>query len=215
MLTFATVSALALLSPGLRPASRPALRPAFGLRASPAHAGVPYEQPTVGVIKETRDLERRVAQSPDSVASLVKAGFKVAVEKDAGAAALFGDDQYEAAGASIVSAGSAWESDFVVKINPPTAAEAALLGGRTLIAQMNPSKNTELVGQLAGQGATVFALDMIPRLLSRGQTYDTLSSQTNIAGYRAVVEVCRGPARSPSRSVPLALSLSLLALSRG
>ena len=88
----------------------------------------------------------------------------------------------------MVSSAEAWKADIVIKINPPTSAEARLLGDRTLISQINPSKNDALLTQFQQQGATVFALDCIPRMLSRGQTFDTLSSQTNIAGYRAVIE---------------------------
>lgn len=149
---------------------------------------IAYADLTVGVIQETKKLEKRVAQSPDSVAILTKAGFRVVVQKDAGAAAQFSDDQYEAAGAAVVSSAEAWKADIVIKINPPTSAEARLLGDRTLISQINPSKNEALLAQFEKQGATVFALDCIPRMLSRGQAFDVLSSQTNIAGYRAVIE---------------------------
>jgi len=151
-------------------------------------ASVPYSELTVGITKENKPLEKRVAQSPDSVALLIKANFKVVVEKGAGALAQFSDEQYEEVGATVVSSAEAWSSDIVIKINPPSSTEAKLVGGRTLISQINPSKNGELLSQFEKQGATVFALDCIPRMLSRGQTFDTLSSQTNIAGYRAVIE---------------------------
>ena len=152
---------------------------------------IPYEDLTIGVIKEDKPLEKRVAQSPDSVALLVKAKFKVVVEKGAGVASEFSDDQYEAVGATIVSSAEAWKSDIVIKINPPSSSEAKLVGDRTLISQINPAKNAALLTQFEQQGSTVFALDCIPRMLSRGQTFDTLSSQTNIAGYRAVIEASR------------------------
>ena len=150
-----------------RPPPLFAARPALRARVV---AGTPYEQLTVGVVKERKERERRVAQSPESVALLVKKGFRVVVEQGAGADSLFGDDAYVEAGATVASREEAWGAHFVTKINPPTREEAKLVGDRTLLAQINPSKNTELVAQLAGQGATVFALDMIPRLLSRGQT---------------------------------------------
>ena len=152
---------------------------------------IPYEDLTIGVIKEDKPLEKRVAQSPDSVALLVKAKFKVVVEEGAGVASEFSDDQYEAVGATIVSSAEAWKSDIVIKINPPSSSEAKLVGDRTLISQINPAKNAALLTQFEQQGSTVFALDCIPRMLSRGQTFDTLSSQTNIAGYRAVIEASR------------------------
>ncbi|CAM9361704.1 unnamed protein product, partial [Discosporangium mesarthrocarpum] len=75
-----------------------------------------------------------------------------------------------------------------LQVNPPTPEEAEMLGSRTLVSLLFPRQNEELVDQLKGQGATVMAMDCIPRTLSRGQTYDALSSQANIAGYRAVIE---------------------------
>ena len=104
-------------APLLRPAATPS-------RASPIFGGVPYESLTIGVIKETKFLEKRVAQSPDSVALLIKSGFKVVVEEGAGAAALLSDSLYVEAGAHIVPRAEAWGADIVVKINPPTAGEA-------------------------------------------------------------------------------------------
>ena len=150
--------------------------------------GVPYGELTVGVIKETQKLESRCAQSPQSAGSLAKAGFKVVVEKGAGAAAGFSDEAYEAEGATVVPNAEAWKSDIVIKLNPPSSAELAKLQDRTLISLLNPQKNEAALAQLQKQKATAFALDMIPRMLSRGQAFDVLSSQTNIIGYRAVVE---------------------------
>jgi NAD(P) transhydrogenase len=171
------------------PLSVPARFPALvHAEAAAVKAPVKFADLTVGVIKETFPLERRVVQSPDSVALLTKAGFKVQVERGAGEAALFSDNAYVKAGAAIVSGAEAWKSDIVLKIRPPTAEQAALLGDRTLISLINPSANDDLLAQFQRQKSTVFALDCIPRLLSRGQTYDVLSSQTNIAGYRAVIE---------------------------
>ena len=86
------------------------------------------------------------------------------------------------------------------------------LGTRTLISQINPTKNGQLLTQLSQQGATVFALDNIPRLLSRGQTYDTLSSQTNIAGYRAVIEASHSFGRFFAGQVALRLEPSTAAV---
>lgn len=195
MLAAACLCSLGLLGPSALPVLRRSVAPRHAIvgnvataPAEAARTAIPYSELTVGVIKETKALERRVAQSPDSIALLIKAGFKVAVQKDAGAAALFSDEQYEEVGATIVSSAEAWKSDIVIKINPPSSAEAKLVEDRTLISQINPSKNEALLEQFQKQGSTVFALDCIPRMLSRGQTFDTLSSQTNIAGYRAVVE---------------------------
>jgi len=143
---------------------------------------------TIGIVKETLHLERRVAQSPESVGKLIKEGFKVVVEKNAGALSTFSDAMYEAAGATIVDTKAAWGADFVTKVRVPTSAEAAMVENRTLLSFVQPAQNPELMEQLQKQGATAFAMDCIPRTLSRGQTYDALSSQANITGYRSVIE---------------------------
>jgi NAD(P) transhydrogenase len=123
------------------------------------------------------------------VSKFVKPGFSVLIEKDAGVASHFNDAEYEAAGAKVVSSEDIWkQSDIVMKLRPPTTEEATALGDKTLISFLYPAQNKDLVKQLEDQKATVFAMDCIPRTLSRGQTYDALSSQANISGYRAVIE---------------------------
>ncbi len=155
----------------------------------PAPLGVAYNKLTVGIPKETFTLEKRVAATPETVGKLVNPGFNVVVEKDAGFASHFSNAEYEAAGAKVVDAADVWkQSDIVMKLRPPTTEEAAALGDKTLISFVYPAQNTDLVKQLEDQKATVFAMDCIPRTLSRGQTYDALSSQANISGYRAVIE---------------------------
>ncbi len=123
-------------------------------------------------------------------------GFSVAVENDAGAAAAFGDDDYAAAGAEIVSgAREIWQAgDIVLKVQPPAmhpglnVHEADLIReGGTLISFLYPGKNTDIVQRLAARKATAIAVDQIPRI-TRAQKMDALSSMANIAGYRAVVE---------------------------
>ena len=143
--------------------------------------GTPYEDLTIGVVKEIDPAENRVAQTPESLAALLKAGFSVVVEAGAGAAAGFADADYTAAGATIID--DAWAADIVTKVNPPTLDEAAKLGDRTLLSMVQPAQNGDLVAQLEKQRATVFAMDCIPRLLSRGQAFDALSSQANLAGF--------------------------------
>ncbi|CAM9448781.1 unnamed protein product, partial [Discosporangium mesarthrocarpum] len=81
-----------------------------------------------------------------------------------------------------------WKSDLVFKVNPPSPEEAKKLGNRMLMSLFWPAQNKDLLDQLAAQGATVMAMDCLPRTLSRGQAFDVLSSQANIAGYRAVLE---------------------------
>lgn len=152
--------------------------------------GIPYDHMTVGIPKEHFPLERRVAASPESVQRIVKPGFNVLVEDGAGLKSHFSNADYEAAGATVVgTADDVWkQSDVVLKLRPPSTAEAAKLEDKTLISFVYPAQNKELVQQLQDQKSTVFAMDCIPRTLSRGQTYDALSSQANIAGYRAVLE---------------------------
>ena len=148
----------------------------------PPPKGIPYDKLTVGIPKEHFPLERRVAASPESVGRLVKPGFNVVVENGAGDKSHFSNSDYEAAGATIVaSADDVWkQSDVVLKLRPPSADEAAKLEDKTLISFIYPAQNKDLVQQLQDQKATVFAMDCIPRTLSRGQTYDALSSQGKI-----------------------------------
>uniref|UniRef100_A0A7S3PZT4 NAD(P) transhydrogenase, mitochondrial n=1 Tax=Chaetoceros debilis TaxID=122233 RepID=A0A7S3PZT4_9STRA len=152
--------------------------------------GVEYSKLTIGVPKETFPLEKRVAATPETVGKLAQPGFKVAIEKDAGLASHFSNADYEAVGATIVEkSDDIWKnSDIILKLRPPSTDEATALGDKTLISFLYPKQNEELVKQLQDQKATVFAMDCIPRTLSRGQTYDALSSQANISGYRAVIE---------------------------
>lgn len=107
--------------------------------AKPA-LGVPYGKLTIGVPKETFDLERRVSQTPESVGKLVESGFKVVVERGAGAGSTFSDAMYEKAGATIVDGSVAWGADIVTHIRPPTPAEAALVGNRTLCSMIWPAQ---------------------------------------------------------------------------
>ena len=150
----------------------------------------------LAVPRECRPGERRVAVTPENVAKLIKLGFRVAVEHDAGAAASFGDDDYAAAGAEIVTGTrEIWQAgDIVLKVQPPAAHpvlgvhEAELIReGGTLICFLYPGKNTDIIDRLAARKATAIAVDQIPRI-SRAQKMDALSSMANIAGYRAVVE---------------------------
>eukprot|EP00956_Cyclotella_meneghiniana_P029070 scaffold69349_cov70-Cyclotella_meneghiniana.AAC.2 len=161
----------------------------FSKEANEKPYGIPYSKLTVGVPKERYHLEKRVAATPETVSKLVKPGFSVLIEKGAGSASYFSDADYEAAGAKIVEKHDVWKSsDIVMKLRPPTAEEVALLENRALISFLYPAQNPELLQQLQDQKSTAFAMDCIPRTLSRGQAYDALSSQANITGYRAVVE---------------------------
>ena len=145
----------------------------------------------IGIPAETYAGEKRVATVPDVVEKLIKLGFKVSVESGAGAAANFSDDAYRAAGAEIVEgAAKLWaDSDIVFKVVVPTSSEVALMReGGTLIGFIWPAQNPELMQQLAAKKATVLAIDCLPRMLSRAQKMDALTSQAGVAGYRAVIE---------------------------
>ena len=145
----------------------------------------------IGVPKETAAGEKRVATVPEVVEKLVKLGFKVAVESGAGDAADCSDDSYRAAGAQIVEgAAKLWaESDIVFKVSVPSAEDVGLMHeGQTLITFIWPAQNPELMQQLAARKVTVLAIDALPRMLSRAQKMDALTSQAGVAGYRAVIE---------------------------
>ena len=154
--------------------------------------GIPYSDIKIGVPKETYPLEKRVAISPANVKNFIKEGFKaVNIESDAGASSFFSNEEYVEAGATIIPPGDAVlkDSDLILKVRPPTMEQVKAMGDdKTLISYLYPGANTELVEQLKAQKCTAFAMDCIPRTLSRGQTFDALSSQANISGYRAVLE---------------------------
>lgn len=145
----------------------------------------------IGIPAETSAGEKRVATVPDVVEKLIKLGFTVAVQSGAGETANFSDDTYRAAGATIVeSAAKIWsESDIVFKVSVPTQEEVGLMReGGHLVGFIWPAQNPELMQQLAAKRATVLAIDCLPRILSRAQKMDALSSQAGVAGYRAVIE---------------------------
>ncbi len=146
---------------------------------------------TIGIPKETYAGEKRVATAPEVVEKLIKLGFAVTVESGAGDGASFFDDAYAAAGAKIAkSAVEVWSSsDIVFKVRAPDAAEVALMKqGTTLISFIWPAQNPELMKNLAARKVTVLAMDSVPRLLSRAQKMDALTSMAGISGYRAVIE---------------------------
>ena len=144
----------------------------------------------IGAPKETFEGEARVAMTPDSALQLQKIGHTCFIEAGAGLAAGFTDAAYEAAGVTLVNtAADLFEQvDVVVKVRPPSTAEAGQLrNAQTLISLFYPAQSTDLLELCRHQGATVIAMDMVPRI-SRAQKMDALSSMANIAGYRAVIE---------------------------
>ncbi|MCV7189437.1 Re/Si-specific NAD(P)(+) transhydrogenase subunit alpha [Mycolicibacterium thermoresistibile] len=138
----------------------------------------------MGVVAESNADERRVALVPKAVATLVKSGLSVVVESGAGERALLPDALYTEAGATI---GDAWAADVVVKVAPPTAEEVKRLrSGQTLIGFLAPRNADNQIEALKSAGVQAFALEAIPRI-SRAQVMDALSSQANVAGYKAVL----------------------------
>src|SRR6476646_961870 len=138
----------------------------------------------VGVPKETADGERRVAMVPDVVKRLGAKDVEVVVEAGAGEAALIPDELFEEAGARI---GDPWSADVVVKVAAPTSDEIGKLGdGSILVGFLAPLTSPETTRALADAKVTAFAMEAIPRI-SRAQSMDALSSQSNVAGYKAAL----------------------------
>ena len=128
--------------------------------------------------------------TPDSALALQKLGHECLIESGAGAAAGFSDADYEAAGVKVYKTPAPlWKAaEVIAKVRPPTDAEIKRLSeGQTLISFFYPGSNEELMKEAAATGATLIAMDMVPRI-SRAQKMDALSSMANIAGYRAVIE---------------------------
>lgn len=140
----------------------------------------------IGVPAETLAGETRVAVTPETAKKLVAQGHQVKVQSGAGVAASATDAAYEAVGAQITDAAGALGADLVLKVRSPQAAELAQMkAGATLVGMLNPF-DAEGLAALAGAGLTSFALEAAPRT-TRAQSMDVLSSQANIAGYKAVM----------------------------
>jgi len=149
----------------------------------------------IAVLKERRPDETRVAASPETVSKFVGLGLSVVVESGAGGASSFSDDAYAKAGASIArdAATAAKGADVIIKVlRPMIAGEgenelAAFSSGQALVCSMSAMTEGKFVSAMAAAGVTGFALELIPRI-TRAQSMDVLSSQSNLAGYRAVLD---------------------------
>ncbi len=144
----------------------------------------------IGIPREIRKGERRVAATPDVALEIQKLGFSVAVETGAGLDANFDDSAYRGAGAEVVTDREAlWtRSDIIIKVRAPEGDEVELIrSDQVLISFLWPAQNPKLLDDLAAKGVTALAMDSLPRI-SRAQKMDALSSMANIAGYRAVLE---------------------------
>jgi len=142
----------------------------------------------VSVVKETTPGERRVALVPEAVVKLRAADLDVLVESGAGEGAWLTDDAYAEAGAGIVSRTDALGADALLMVGrPDESTVAALRPGQVVIGLLSPLTDPDLVRSLADAGVTAVSIDMIPRTLPRAQPMDALSSQANIAGYKAAL----------------------------
>ncbi len=142
----------------------------------------------IGVPKETAPGEHRVALVPEVVSKLTAKGLQVLIQSGAGQDALLSDETYAGAGASVTAdAAEVWSSDLVITISPPAPETIRGLGaGSILIGFLAPLTSPATTRALAEAGATAFAMEAIPRI-SRAQSMDALSSQSNVAGYRAAL----------------------------
>ncbi len=144
---------------------------------------------SVAVPKETTPGEQRVALVPADVGRLVKAGLTVRVQAGAGVAAHYSDAAYEKAGATVVADAAALvgSADAVLKVQPPTVAEAGLLkDGALLICFLQPARDAKVAQALAARNVAVLSMDLVPRS-TRAQVMDALSSQATVSGYRAAL----------------------------
>ncbi len=157
---------------------------------------------TIFVPREVAGNEPRVAVSPDTVKRLAGLGFDVTVEKDAGSLSRIPDEDFKQAGAAIGKAADAAKADVVLKLRRPTAAELKTYRpGAVVIATMDPYGNEAEVAAMAKAGITAFAMEFMPRI-TRAQSMDVLSSQANLAGYRAVIDA----AAEYDRALPMMMT---------
>lgn len=164
----------------------------------------------IGIPAEVDSGETRVAATPETVKRLAGLGAEIAVEKGAGAKAGILDKDFEAAGAKIVSAKDAPNADIVLKVRRPSRAELAnYKAGSIVVAIMDPYGNDAALADLASAKVAAFAMELMPRI-TRAQVMDVLSSQANIAGYRAVIDAAYEYGRAlpmmmtPAGTVPAA-----------
>ncbi len=140
----------------------------------------------IGIPAETRSGETRVAATPETIKKYVSAKHEVLVQAGAGIASSITDEAYQAAGATIGSAAEAFAADLILKVRAPSAEERSLIkSGAVMVGMLNPF-DAENIAAMAAHGITAFSLEAAPRI-TRAQSLDVLSSQANIAGYKAVM----------------------------
>jgi H+-translocating NAD(P) transhydrogenase subunit alpha len=142
----------------------------------------------IGIPKERREDERRAAASPETVKRYKGMGLEPVVEAGAGAGAAVADQVYEQAGASVADEAGVWDSEIVLKVQRPTEEEMGRLKqGQILIGMLDPYNSKDQVEAYAKAGVSSFALELLPRT-TRAQAMDVLSSQANLAGYKALID---------------------------
>jgi len=143
----------------------------------------------IAIAKEKLAHETRVAASPETVKKMIALGASVTVEAGAGVNAAITDDMFKAAGATITSGDDVYtDADVVLRVRHPSEAEIVKMKkGALLIGMLSPYQEKELLKKYAAQGLSSFTMEFVPRI-TRAQTMDVLSSQANLAGYRAVLE---------------------------
>ncbi len=142
----------------------------------------------IGVPAETDPTETRVSATPETVKKFIGLGAEVAVERGAGLKAGVIDADYQSAGARIVDQDQALGADIVLKVRRPSAAELGMMKpGALVVATMDPYGHEDAIGAMAKAGVSAFAMELLPRI-TRAQVMDVLSSQANLAGYRAVLD---------------------------
>src|ERR1700691_2391607 len=164
----------------------------------------------IGVVAETYPRETRVAASPETVKKYIALGAEVAVQRGAGIAAGVTDADYQSAGARLVEADEAFGADIVLKIRRPSEPEIARMKSAAIVvATMDPYGHLPEIEAMARAGVSAFAMELMPRI-TRAQSMDVLSSQANLAGYRAVIDATAEYGRAfpmmmtPSGTVPAA-----------
>lgn len=146
--------------------------------------------PVIAVTKERQAGETRVAATPDTVKKLIAAGYAVVIEAGAGASSSYPDADYAAAGAEMApdAASALGKADILFKVRGPVAEEiAALKADAIFVGMLNPHQDKDTLNALAAKGVRAFTMEFVPRI-TRAQVMDVLSSQANLAGYRAVIE---------------------------
>ncbi|MEK0085452.1 Re/Si-specific NAD(P)(+) transhydrogenase subunit alpha [Benzoatithermus flavus] len=142
----------------------------------------------IGIPKERREGERRVAASPETIKRYKAIGLEPVVERGAGQGAAIPDDAFAAAGAILADTAAVWQSDIVLKVQRPIDEEMGFLRqGQILIGALDPYMNKDQVEAYARAGISAFAMELLPRT-TRAQAMDVLSSQANLAGYKALVD---------------------------